>query len=700
VNYDDSVLYTTNVIQGQTAVYVGATPTRPATSEFTYVFTGWDRTLTNITSAYTTKAQFSSTTNAYTVTWQNHDGTVLETDSNVPYGTTPTYHGVTPTKIGGAQYSYTFTGWSPTVTSVTSNATYIAQFSSTTNAYTVTWQNHDGTVLETDTNVPYGSTPTYDGATPARTGSAQFTYAFTGWSPSIVSVTGDVTYTAIFNQNEGTEGLLFTFHTNFNGYLVSGYNGASEVIYVPEIHLGKTVFAISDYGLANQIRIKKVILSNSVWGIGLRAFENCTALEEIVMPNVTHIYNLAFLNNISLKEIEIPSSTIFLGNNIFEGTISLSSATVNGLISNSTSFLFQGASSLKTLVVKRGSISSAAFGTSGLTLENVEFGENVTYIDNFLFYRFRNTLRKLTINSPITVNSSTFEYTPYLEELELGEKILAIDANTFSVRKNTLRRLAIYSPVRIEDDYLNSASKLESIIFGSLITYLGKSICQNCSSLKAVTILDGPTQIGQGAFLGSSLTSIIIPKSIIDIDSYAFGGQVGFSSETSLNIFYSGSIGDWNNISIGGTNDYLKWATKQFQSNVNSLEFIENDNHSYVLTNNLEIWHLEINDTTLETYDFSEFSNYKILSIASMRFLRNLKSLVLPSTLKTIEASAFSNCVSLETLIIPLSVTTIKNGTFEFCSKLTIYVEAQSKPSGWLSSWNSGRPVVWGYTGA
>jgi len=70
--------------------------------------------------------------------------------------------------------------------------------------YTVTWKNYDGTVLETDTDVAEGATPTYDGATPTKPEDDEYTYAFSGWTPTVATVTSDATYTAAFTATEKT----------------------------------------------------------------------------------------------------------------------------------------------------------------------------------------------------------------------------------------------------------------------------------------------------------------------------------------------------------------------------------------------------------------------------------------------------------------------------------------------------------------
>ena len=61
VNYDDSVLYEVDVLEGTEAIYSGETPIKPEDDEFTYEFKGWDQDLTNIQAEMTTKAEYSYT---------------------------------------------------------------------------------------------------------------------------------------------------------------------------------------------------------------------------------------------------------------------------------------------------------------------------------------------------------------------------------------------------------------------------------------------------------------------------------------------------------------------------------------------------------------------------------------------------------------------------------------------------------------
>ncbi|MCD8035837.1 MAG: InlB B-repeat-containing protein [Clostridiales bacterium] len=78
--------------------------------------------------------------------------------------------------------------------------------------YTVTWLDGDGNTLDTET-YNYGDTPSYTGSTPTKTATAQYTYTYDGgWTPTIVAVTEDATYTATFT--EATNQYTVTFNSN------------------------------------------------------------------------------------------------------------------------------------------------------------------------------------------------------------------------------------------------------------------------------------------------------------------------------------------------------------------------------------------------------------------------------------------------------------------------------------------------------
>lgn len=150
----------------------------------------------------------------FTVTWQNYDGTVLEVDEDVEINSTPSYDGETPTKAPDAQYTYSFRRWSPELSPVIRDITYVATYETTLNAYNVTWKNYDGSVIKVDQNVEYGSMPHYEGDEPQKPGEGSQDYGFDHWEPEIVPVTGDVEYTAAYYSY--TKIFVITWK-NYNG---------------------------------------------------------------------------------------------------------------------------------------------------------------------------------------------------------------------------------------------------------------------------------------------------------------------------------------------------------------------------------------------------------------------------------------------------------------------------------------------------
>ena len=192
----ETLYYTETITDGGNGTYSG-TPTKSATAQYTYAFAGWskdsdDNTVdadarTAVTADRNIYACYTATVRTYTVTWKNADGTTLETDNNVPYGSTPQYNGSTPTYDG-----QTSTGWNPTPSSVTGNVTYTATYLP---IYTVTFKNDTGSTTLDTQRVVQGGTATYGGTTPTSSEDASLTWL--GWATSANSHNANAVLTNI-----------------------------------------------------------------------------------------------------------------------------------------------------------------------------------------------------------------------------------------------------------------------------------------------------------------------------------------------------------------------------------------------------------------------------------------------------------------------------------------------------------------------
>lgn len=162
----------------------------------------------------------------HTVTWKNWDGTTLETDTNVEYGVTPSYNGTTPTRVTGEGYSYSFSGWSPGVSTVTGDVTYTAQYSSIPISYSVAFNGNDSTngsmsnqsfVYGTTQNLTanafsrsYAITYNTNGGSCSTSGDTA-TATFNGWATS-------ATGTKVYNDKQSVSNLTDTAGETVNLY--------------------------------------------------------------------------------------------------------------------------------------------------------------------------------------------------------------------------------------------------------------------------------------------------------------------------------------------------------------------------------------------------------------------------------------------------------------------------------------------------
>ena len=223
LNDDESKIDETQVGYGTVPTHADAA--KENTAEFTYTFSGWTPEVVAVAGDATYKATFTAVKNKYTVIFLNEDGTELQ-KSDVEYGAMPAYSGTTPKKDGDKTYTYTFSGWTPELVSVTGAATYTATYNKTYVEYTVTFKNEDGSVISTGT-YHYGEHVTVP-AEPEKDGNAEYTYVFAGWTPTVSDVIRDATYTATFTAVKNKYTLTLAVNDETMGQILGAETGEYE----------------------------------------------------------------------------------------------------------------------------------------------------------------------------------------------------------------------------------------------------------------------------------------------------------------------------------------------------------------------------------------------------------------------------------------------------------------------------------------
>ena len=243
--------------------------------------------ITNVIADRTVYAAYSKTVKTYTVTWKNGN-TTIETDTNVPWGTVPTFNGTTPKDA----YGNNSTGWEPTVAAITGDTVYTASFKPTYTATFVRNQADGGGTLYTQSGVLEGNTPVYGGSTPTTTKGSTDDFEFIGWSPALAPISANTTYTAQFRDKRSIV-VQYLMRTTTN------YESTTNTV------------KFGEYGFYNATSLETATAPVAL--VEQYAFQNCSNLTTVGLSAASGAVTInanAFYNNAKLDAVIIRSSTM------------------------------------------------------------------------------------------------------------------------------------------------------------------------------------------------------------------------------------------------------------------------------------------------------------------------------------------------------------------------------------------------------
>ena len=476
---------------------------------------------------------------------------------------------------------------------------------------------------------------------------------------------------------------------------ITGYNGGAETVVIPDTIDGKSVTSIGRRAFEGCTNLKSITIPNSVTEMGRRAFSGCSSLIGIAIPDsVTEIGKYAFDGCKSLTSITIPDGVTSIGDGAFYNCSSLTEIKVASENSNYVSVNGVLYNKDKTTIIcypvgKKGNnykipdgvtkVGSSAFiGCSSLT--SITIPNSVTEIGYSVFEGCTN-LKSITIPNGVTsIGDSAFEGCTSLKSITIPNGVTSIGDSAFE-DCTSLKSITIPNGVTsIGDSAFEGCTSLTSITLPDSVTSIGFGAFIGCSSLTSITIPDSVTCIGDSAFNGcTSLTSITIPDSVTSIGESAFSGCSSLASITipdSVMSIGNDAFHECSSLtsitipnSVTSIGDYAFLGC----SRLTAID-VNTDNKDYTSVNGV----LFYNDKTIICYPAGKKgNNYKIpdgvTSICWYAFsgCTSLTSITIPDSVTEIGGSAFENCSSLTSITIPDSVTSIGIGAFVGCSSLT-----------------------------
>ena len=476
---------------------------------------------------------------------------------------------------------------------------------------------------------------------------------------------------------------------------ITDYNGSAEKVDIPAEIDGKSVTSIGGYAFDGCTSLASITIPDSVTSIGDFAFNICTSLASITIPDsVTEIGSGAFSLCIGLTDITIPNSVTSIGIYAFYSCRSLTAinvatgnqnyVSVNGVLYNKdkTIIIYYPAGKKDKNYIVTGGVTSIRYGAfrDCAYLTSVTISDSVTSIGNDAFYGCA-SLTSITIPDSVTeIGSEAFRDCTSLKSITIPDSVTEISEAAFYGCTSLTSITIPNSVTSIGSVAFIDCTSLTSITIPNSVASIGGSAFYGCTSLTSITIPDGVTEIEWSTFYGcTSLASITIPDSVTEMGRSAFEGCKSLKSitipdsVTSIGdrAFYGCTSLTAINVATGNQN-YVSVSGVLYNKDKTAIICYPAEKEDITYT---------ILDGVTYIYDVAFYGCTSLTSITipdsvteigseAFRDCASLKSIMISDSVIEISEEAFRGCASLTSITIPDSVTSIGDRAFYGCTSL------------------------------